>query len=39
MKKAGGKAFHVPTCHLAILQEQEKVADVITEAAKDAVKQ
>jgi pimeloyl-ACP methyl ester carboxylesterase len=38
-KKAGGKAFPLPTCHVAMLQEPEKVADVITEAAKDAVKQ
>jgi len=37
-KKAGGKAFPLPTCHVAMLQEPEKVADVITEAAKDAVK-
>jgi pimeloyl-ACP methyl ester carboxylesterase len=38
-KKAGGKAFPLPTCHVAMLQEPEKVADVITEAAKGAVKQ
>jgi pimeloyl-ACP methyl ester carboxylesterase len=37
-KKAGGKAFPLPTCHVAMLQDPEKVADVITEAAKDAVK-
>jgi pimeloyl-ACP methyl ester carboxylesterase len=33
-KKANGKAIHLPTCHVAMLQEPEKVADVITEAAK-----
>jgi pimeloyl-ACP methyl ester carboxylesterase len=37
-KKAGGKAFPLETCHVAMLQEPEKVADVITEAAKDALK-
>ena len=37
-KKAGGKAVVLPTCHVAMLQEPEKVADVITEAANNAVK-
>jgi pimeloyl-ACP methyl ester carboxylesterase len=37
-KKSGGKAVPLPTCHVAMLQEPEKVADVITEAAKGAVK-
>jgi pimeloyl-ACP methyl ester carboxylesterase len=38
-KKAGGKAIPLQTCHVAMLQEPEKVADVITEAAKGAAKQ
>src|SRR5215510_3398484 len=33
-KKAGGKPIPLQTCHVAMLQEPEKVADVITEAAK-----
>jgi pimeloyl-ACP methyl ester carboxylesterase len=33
-KKAGGVAISVPTCHLAMLQEPQQVADVITAAAK-----
>ena len=37
-KKAGGKAVSLPTCHVAMLQEPKKVADVITEAANGAVK-
>jgi len=37
-KKAGGKAVSVPTCHVAMLQEPQKVADVITEAANNAIK-
>src|SRR5262249_15922564 len=37
-KKAGGKAIPLETCHVAMLQEPEKVADFITEAAKTAVK-
>src|SRR5690349_5531498 len=37
-KKARGVAISVPTCHVAMLQEQEKVADVITKAAKGAAK-
>jgi len=35
-KRAGGVAVRLPTCHVAMLQEPEKVADVITEAAKHA---
>jgi pimeloyl-ACP methyl ester carboxylesterase len=37
-KKAGGKAIPLQTCHVAMLQEPEKVADVITEAANGAAK-
>jgi pimeloyl-ACP methyl ester carboxylesterase len=37
-KKAGGKAILVPTCHVAMLQEPQKVADVITEAANNVVR-
>jgi pimeloyl-ACP methyl ester carboxylesterase len=37
-EKAGGKAIALPTCHVAMLQEPEKVADVITEAAQDVIK-
>jgi len=37
-KKSGGKAIPLQTCHVAMLQEPEKVADVITEAAKGAAK-
>jgi hypothetical protein len=33
-KKAGGAAISLPTCHLAMLQEPQQVADLITEAAK-----
>jgi pimeloyl-ACP methyl ester carboxylesterase len=36
-KKSNGKAFRLPTCHVAMLQEPQKVADVITEAANKAV--
>src|SRR5215470_4927052 len=35
-KRSGGVAVKLPTCHVAMLQEPEKVADVITEAAKGA---
>src|SRR5215510_6991143 len=35
-KKARGVAVSVPTCHVAMLQDPQKVADVITEAAKGA---
>jgi pimeloyl-ACP methyl ester carboxylesterase len=37
-KKSGGKAVPLETCHVAMLQEPEKVADVITEAAKNSLK-
>ena len=37
-KKSGGTAVHLQTCHVAMLQEPEKVADLITEAAKGSVK-
>jgi len=37
-KKSGGTAISVPTCHVAMLQEPHKVADLITEAAKGAAK-
>jgi pimeloyl-ACP methyl ester carboxylesterase len=32
-KRSGGVAVRLPTCHVAMLQEPQKVADVITEAA------
>src|SRR5215813_6472418 len=35
-KRSGGVAVKLPTCHVAMLQEPQKVADVITEAAKGA---
>ena len=37
-KKSGGTAISIPTCHVAMLQEPQKVADLITEAAKGAAK-
>jgi pimeloyl-ACP methyl ester carboxylesterase len=37
-RRSGGKAVPLATCHVAMLQEPEKVADVITEAAKSAAK-
>src|SRR5580692_2118052 len=37
-KRSGGVAVKLPTCHVAMLQEPEKVADVITEAANGAAK-
>jgi len=37
-KRSGGVAIKLPTCHVAMLQEPEKVADVITDAAKGAAK-
>ncbi len=37
-KKAGGVAISIPTCHLAMLQEPHRVADLITEAAKGSAK-
>jgi pimeloyl-ACP methyl ester carboxylesterase len=36
-KKAGGKAVRVPTCHVAMLQAPEQVADVIAEAANKSL--
>ena len=35
-KRSGGVSVKLPTCHVPMLQEPEKVADVITEAAKRA---
>ena len=35
-KKADGVAISIPTCHLAMLQEPQKVAELIAEAAKGA---
>jgi pimeloyl-ACP methyl ester carboxylesterase len=37
-KKAHGVAISLPTCHVAMLQQPQKVADLITEAAKGAAK-
>jgi pimeloyl-ACP methyl ester carboxylesterase len=37
-KKAGGVAISIPTCHVAMLQEPQKVADLITEAAQKSAK-
>jgi pimeloyl-ACP methyl ester carboxylesterase len=37
-KRASGVAVKLPTCHVAMLQEPEKVADVITQAADNALK-
>jgi pimeloyl-ACP methyl ester carboxylesterase len=37
-KRSGGVAVKLQTCHVAMLQEPEKVADVITEAAKGSLK-
>ena len=37
-KKAGGVAISLPTCHVAMLQEPQKVADLIAAAAKGATK-
>jgi pimeloyl-ACP methyl ester carboxylesterase len=37
-EKARGKAVELPTCHVAMLQEPEKVADLIAEAAREAIK-
>src|SRR5262247_386430 len=33
-KRSGGAAISIPTCHVAMLQEPQKVADLITEAAE-----
>ena len=37
-KKAGGVAISIPTCHVAMLQEPQQVADLIMEAAKKSVR-
>jgi pimeloyl-ACP methyl ester carboxylesterase len=37
-KRAKGIAVKLPTCHVAMLQDPDKVADVITEAAKGSLK-
>jgi pimeloyl-ACP methyl ester carboxylesterase len=37
-KKAGGISISIPTCHVAMLQEPQKVADLITEAAKGSAR-
>jgi pimeloyl-ACP methyl ester carboxylesterase len=37
-KKANGKSVSLPTCHVAMLQEPEEVADLITEAANESSK-
>lgn len=37
-RRTGGTAAPLPTCHIPILQEPEKVADVLTEAARHARK-
>jgi len=37
-QKAKGKAVRLPTCHVAMLQEPQKVAEVIMEAARQATK-
>jgi pimeloyl-ACP methyl ester carboxylesterase len=37
-EKSRGKSIALPTCHVAMLQEPEKVADLIAEAAQEAVK-
>jgi pimeloyl-ACP methyl ester carboxylesterase len=37
-KRSGGVAVKLPTCHVAMLQEPERVADVITEAAEGSAK-
>jgi len=37
-KRSGGVAVKLPTCHVAMLQEPEKVAEVITQAADNALK-
>jgi pimeloyl-ACP methyl ester carboxylesterase len=36
-KRSGGVAVELPACHLAMLQEPEQVADVITDAASHAL--
>jgi len=37
-KKANGIAISIPTCHVAMLQEPQKVADLIMQAAKTVAK-
>jgi pimeloyl-ACP methyl ester carboxylesterase len=37
-KKASGVAISIPTCHVAMLQEPQKVADLITEAARGSAR-
>jgi len=37
-KKSHGVSISVPTCHVAMLQEPQKVADLIMEAAKGSAK-
>jgi hypothetical protein len=37
-KKAHGVAISIPTCHVAMLQEPQRVADLIMEAANGATK-
>src|SRR6516165_9845335 len=37
-KKARGVAISLPTCHVAMLQEPQRVADLITEAAKKSAR-
>jgi pimeloyl-ACP methyl ester carboxylesterase len=37
-KRSRGVAVKLPTCHVAMLQEPQKVADVITDAAKGSAK-
>ena len=37
-KKSGGAAISIPTCHVAMLQEPQKVADLISEAAKTSTR-
>jgi pimeloyl-ACP methyl ester carboxylesterase len=37
-KKSGGTAISLPTCHVAMLQAPQQVADLITDAAKGAAR-
>jgi hypothetical protein len=38
-REEGGREVHsLPTCHVAMLQDPKKVADLIIEAAEDAAK-
>lgn len=37
-KKASGVAISIPTCHVAMLQEPQRVADLIMEAAKGSAR-